>query len=373
MKSLFSLPLIILLFSCSGKEKSDRAQSENILENLTFRIDTVMIDMGEDMVDFSLGMIKTPSPDSRWYYIIKGLKIQKIDLDQLSLIDTFYLEKDGPNSPGSSFFSIQSLNEDQFFFPNMTSPSIISSLGVKIRNWGLNHEQIVIGTPAEPFSVINRITYNPELGQLYSLPLNYQTQDYYLLALDSIGKRITIKELNLFQEMKAYTVKSDHEKKSPFPFLHTSNNQVIVSNSNGNGIYFYKALSDSLSYKEFPLEIVPLKKTGEIRNKVGSTREFEDELKKLNHQISYWNFLWDEKSQRYYRFASRAVSFDENGWPKKYEVFLMAHSKDLELLGETKLDGLYNIPFGSFFKDGKLWSYVNVEDELGFAVFSFNF
>jgi hypothetical protein len=26
-----------------------------------------------------------------------------------------------------------------------------------------------------------------------------------------------------------------------------------------------------------------------------------------------------------------------------------------------------------FFKDGKLWSYVNVEDELGFAVMEFKF
>ena len=31
------------------------------------------------------------------------------------------------------------------------------------------------------------------------------------------------------------------------------------------------------------------------------------------------------------------------------------------------------IPSDAFFKDGKLWSYVNVDDELGFAVMDFEF
>lgn len=369
--------LLFLIFGCknqaSTEDSAEDLEQKNVLENLTFEIDTVMIDMGEDMVDFSLGMIRVPSPDSRWYYIKNGLKIQKIDLDQLSLIDTIYLEKDGPNSPGGAFFSFQALKGNQFFFPNMNSPSIINSQGIKIKNWKLTHDEIVKGTSAEPFSIINRIQYNPDLGQLYSLPLDYQTSDYFLLALDSMGHRITLKELSHFQEMKEFTVKSDYEMKSPFLFLHSSNNQVIISNSFENGLYHFDPQTDSLIYREFPLEIVPLKKTGEIRNKVGSTREFEEELKKLNHQISFHNFLWDEKSHRYYRFASRAISFNAEGWPTGFEVFLMTHSKEMELKGEQKLEGKSTIPNGSFFKDGKLWAPINVEDELGFVIFTFNF
>ena len=115
-----------------------------------------------------------------------------------------------------------------------------------------------------------------------------------------------------------------------------------------------------------------LEKTGEVKNKVGSRAEYEEELKKLTQKISYWSFIWDEKSQRYFRFASRAIGFDQEGWTKDYEIFFMAYSKDLELIGETRLKGLSKTPFG-FFKDGKLWSQVNVEDELGFAVFTFDF
>ena len=45
----------------------------------------------------------------------------------------------------------------------------------------------------------------------------------------------------------------------------------------------------------------------------------------------------------------------------------------MDLLGETKINELKSVPSYPFFKDGKLYSYVNVEDELGFAVFTFDF
>ncbi|MEX2565584.1 MAG: DUF4221 family protein [Cyclobacteriaceae bacterium] len=83
-------------------------------------------------------------------------------------------------------------------------------------------------------------------------------------------------------------------------------------------------------------------------------------LSKLANQISYWNFVWDEKSQRYFRFASRVISPQTEFQAAKLEIFLMVFSKDLALLGKTKVVGLPKVPFGSFFKDRKLWSHVNV-------------
>jgi hypothetical protein len=180
-------------------------------------------------------------------------------------------------------------------------------------------------------------------------------------------------ELTEFKRANKYLIRSDAEQKGEFLHLQQFNELVFISCTVGNGTYIYDPSLDSLFYKEFPHELVPLEKTGEVKNKVGSRAEFEEELKKLSHKISYWSFLWDEKSQRYFRFASKAIEFNEKGWAKEFEIFLMAYSKDFELIGETQFQGLSKIPSGLFFKDGKLWSYVNVEDELGFAVFTFDF
>src|SRR5690606_25781860 len=156
-------------------------------------------------------------------------------------------------------------------------------------------------------------------------------------------------------------------------FLQHFNDQVLISCTVGNGIYIFYTNSDSLFYRDFPLELVPLEKEGKVKSHAHSQEEYEDELKKLETQISYWNFIWDENSQRYYRFASRVLSPQTELKPSELEVFLMVFSKDLELLGETKIEGLPVVPPVSFFKDGKLWSYVNVDDELGFAVMDFKF
>gem|GEM_PF-6521933 len=132
--------------------------------------------------------------------------------------------------------------------------------------------------------------------------------------------------------------------KIELPFLQHLNDQVIISFTVGNGIYIYDPYMDSLFYREFPLELVPLEKEGEVKNRIHSKEEFEEELKKLATQISYWSFVWDENSQRYFRFASRVLSHPTEFKPSVLEIFLVIFSQDLEFLGETKIEGLPSVP-----------------------------
>jgi hypothetical protein len=52
---------------------------------------------------------------------------------------------------------------------------------------------------------------------------------------------------------------------------------------------------------------------------------------------------------------------------------MYVYDRDFNLIGEAELSEKLAFPRDFFFKDGKLWSYVNVEDELGFAVMDFKF
>lgn len=366
------------------KQKTDtkgfpeNLKKDNILEGFSFSTDTLMVDTGEDLINFGIPFLGSQSPNARFYYILnyQSLELQKIDLDSLKLIDTFRFEKDGPNGPGFTF-SFQPLSGENFFFPSFQRPCIIFKSGEKTRSWNLNPNEIVDGIPVEPGSVTNRVVFNPYLDQLYSLPTNYETREYYLAILDSAGEKKEMLELPEFLKANQFTIRTGEGEggglKIEFPFLQHLNDKVLVSCSVGNGIYIFDLTKDSLSYREFPLKLVPLGKEGVVRNRVHSNEEFEEEIKKLATQISYWSFIWDQHSQRYFRFASRVGTHRTEYKEVKMEIFLMVFSKDLELLGETKLEGLPKVPLGSFFKDGKLWNYVNVEDDLGFAVMDFNF
>ena len=375
MRKLLTISVLALFLACDEKPKSEEVsvleEPKNILENMTYSVDTVMVDTGDEILDFSFGFSTSPTPDRHFFYFYNNLKLQKIDLDHLNLIDSFSLEKDGPNSPGHTF-SFYALSDGGFFFPTLHRPSIISDQGLKIKTWNLDQDKLVEGFPVEPFSLGNRVILDSKHLNLYSLPMNFETRDHYFAVIDSLENRKKIVELTEFKWANKYLVRSDSEQKGEFLHLQQFDELVLISCTVGNGTYIYNPSLDSLLYREFPHELVPLEKTGEVKNKVGSRAEFEEELKKLSQKISYWSFIWDEKSQRYFRFASRAIGFDQEGWAKDYEIFFMAYSKDLELIGETRLEGLSKTPFG-FFKDGKLYSQVNVEDELGFAVFTFDF
>ncbi|WP_163378349.1 DUF4221 family protein [Cyclobacterium sp. SYSU L10401] len=379
---IFVIVWLILLTSCKQKDASDwtdeKTQKSNLLENFTFSMDTLMVDTGDDLINFGIPFMGAVSADARHYHILnyKTLELQRINLDSLKLTDSYFFEKEGPNSPGFTI-TFQPLGNDRFFFPAFREPAIIHQSGEKVRSWNLNPETIIEGFPVESATVNNRIVFNPSLDQLYSLPFNYETRDYYLAVLDSAAERKAMMALPQFQKAHQFTIRTGGPEggglKIELPFLQHFDDRVLISCTVGNGIYIYKPKLDSLFYREFPLTLLPLEKTEAVKNRVHSQEEFEEEIKKLATQISYWNFIWDEKSGRYFRFASRVLSHKTETTADELEIFLMAFSENLELIGETKIKGLTALPKGGFFKDGKLWSHVNVADELGFAVMDLKF
>ncbi|MFC3416443.1 DUF4221 family protein [Algoriphagus hitonicola] len=104
-----------------------------------------------------------------------------------------------------------------------------------------------------------------------------------------------------------------------------------------------------------------------------SKQEFDEAVNSTRDQISFGDLLWDEKRGLFFRFGSIRKPIPSQEAPIKNEVFLFAYDKDLNLVGELEIEELDFQPSWPFFKDGKLWSFVNVEDELGFAVFDFKF
>jgi hypothetical protein len=148
MGRFFLILSLVVAFSCKEKRDSidDFAtnQKDKFLEGFSFSIDTLMVDTGEDFINFGIPFIAAQSPDSKFYYILnyKTVHLQKIDLDSLKLIDTFRFEKDGPNSPGFTI-TFQPISEESFFFPNFQKPTIIHKSGEKTRAWSLNPNDIV--------------------------------------------------------------------------------------------------------------------------------------------------------------------------------------------------------------------------------------
>lgn len=390
MKNLLLILTFSLLASCGGssdtKEISREEEPSNILESMTLTIDTVIIDAGDSIIDSRNleGYVKkdysSVSEDRKLLYIFdrRRLILQEIDLNSLKLVNRYPFELEGPDGVTRFVYTFRILPSGEFLVTDLPgNAALFSKTGKKLRSIKPNGEDLLQQMNLEPFIISSGLFVDMEAERLYSLPRNYRTKEIYFAVMDSLGQTGEIFEIPEFHRIFDFSVEYNSggggSSQGEGLRLQKPNNLVLLSSTYGNAVYVFDPELDSLYYKRFPHEIVPLEKDIEIKNQVSSQGEFDAEVEKLHTQIDYGEFYWDAVSQRYYRFAKMGQPRAAPDSPKTYEFFMFAYDKNLELKGETKLQGVTEIPESGFFKDGKLWSYVNVNDELGFAVITFDF
>ena len=381
MKKLLTIIFLPLLAACSVKE-SGSTEHINILENLTFSVDTVVVDAGEEIINlFSGSYYSSVSPDLNSFYYFESNQntLNEIDLNKLELIGNLTFSKEGPNSIGFNPPTIQPLSNDKFLFVSSgINVGIYNLNGEKEKSLIFNFKEIQ-GLDIDEESLI---TYKAHISHdkkhLFALTRPYKTSsDVRLIIIDpetKTGKSISMP--NMVSTLR-FKVVLQSEKNIMWVnediFLKILNDKLFITSSANSDTYVYDYQKDSLRLYEFPHQLVAPRKSGEIKNEVEDENEFYAEWAKFKYQTSFDKFLWDKERQQYFRFGYQLIPNEDPKLEKKSEVFLFAYDKDLNLIGESQLENVEYRFQSPFFKDGKLWSYVNVEDELGFAVFTFDF
>ncbi|WP_339704260.1 DUF4221 family protein [Algoriphagus aquimarinus] len=378
MKKLLTIFILTLLAACSGKE-SESIEQKNILENLTYSVDTVVVDPGDEIINLQYGLNSfelSPDRKSLFIYDFQQTLFQKIDLEQMVLEGTYHFEKEGPNGIGRSF-SFQVLSDEKLMIPAVPNSGIFNLQGELLTRINLKPEEIAGLGEINAFSILNELVLYPETGMLYSLPGDFLVGSRDLAKIDPEnmqGVTIKLPEMEKAKNFRIYwNSETGGSIQTEYYSLKLFNNKLYITCTVGSGIYRYDPIIDSLEYVDFNHQIIPNEKTGEVLNEVSTEKDFWIEYRKVAGQISYRELMWDNQISRFYRFASKTILGETRQDPAAYEVYLLAYDKDLNLVGETLLEGFNQFPQSYFFKDGKLYSYVNVEDELGFAVFTFNF
>ena len=81
-------------------------------------------------------------------------------------------------------------------------------------------------------------------------------------------------------------------------------------------------------------------------------------------EIHFLKFHYDDQNEKFWRFST---SLDRMiGDSATYDIVLTIFDKDLAQLHEEKVEFSEKGSL-TFFKDGALYSYINLEDELGFV------
>lgn len=389
MRKLFPLFIIVVFFGCSKSPEAESSLIEkgpsNILGNLTYSIDTVLVDAGENLLNLKdvttfgkRNYFSINQNQSLLYFFDRhGLILNEIDINSLKLINSFPFELEGPNGIGRFVYSFRYLPNGNFYGRDLFGNAwFYSKEGKKLSEINFNGE-VLQGFNLD-LNLANQLLVDLTRDKLYSLPIHIKNEKILLAIMDSSGHKGEILELPQLEKVNDYKIdlnigKEGGEGKREQLFLQQPKDQVLISSTVGNAIYIYNPDLDCLIYLEFPHKLVPAGKEMGVKKEVFSRNEFLAETAKLHTQINYYDFYWDDRTQRYYRFASIGLPLTNIDSPKKFEYYMFAYDQAFNLIGETKLNDLSEIPIGAFFKDGKLWAYVNIEDELGFAVFTFDF
>lgn len=380
MRKLFLFLLAPFIFSC-GRNTSEKAESGNILENLTFTVDTVLINSDEKIINLSTGIGSADlDPDRQFLYQFDPSKpqVNEINLNELRLQNQYPFEQEGPNGIAPLIFGMEILKNGQLILGGYGADYGIFSLqGEKVLDLNFNPTNYKGLETLDVTDLGLRFRFSKDGRFAVVLKRTGESNTSELVVFDRETMTGKLFRLSEMEQALDYSLEFNTGNIIRFVgdgiWLNLIENDVIVSNSTNNKVYRYRFRQDSVSLKEYDFSLVPNQKERTIKRNVNSLEEYVAEEEIALTQIYFGNLIYDDGSNHFFRFGRIMKPFTGNESVRKADIFLFVFDQNLALLGEAKLDGINSIPQSSFFKDGKLWSYINVEDELGFAVMEFNF
>ena len=379
MKNVFYLLLIPLLFSC-GKASSEKAESGNILENLTFTVDTILLDSGEDFFILSSGLgTKALNQDKSKLLFFENspLNLVEVDLNKLKLVSKTPFQEEGPNGVGSNYVRFQSGPNGDLFINGYTTQGIFNGSGELLKSLNVVPEGIEPDLANNVQQLYDKAVYDFENNRIYSQPPSQENRKHLLFIIDPITKEHQIEPIPKMKAVMEFTGTLVVDGMIDFFWvdnqMYIENQQLLLTVGAMSAVYRLDLMKNSFEFVDIQHKNFPNRMTFSVNNSPVEQAEFNEDRKKVFEHLNYLEPRWDESREMFLRLGKKTFLGERREDPSTYEVFLFAYDQDFNVLGETKIEGLKQAPGSYFWKDGKLWSYVNVEDELGFAVIDFKF
>ncbi|WP_373522116.1 DUF4221 family protein [Aquiflexum sp.] len=385
MKNYIIILLSVILNACGG---GNETETKTDFSNISFTMDTVIVDPGEEIINLrgGLGTSIINSNQSRlylWDHRAFGLDI--IDLDELILTKKVPFDKEGPNGvdPNVDWMSLP--DDNQILLANFQGMGIFDLNGNKLSNLKLEKDKFV-GDSLLEGEIFQRKSFPIAGGSVvYGLLVNpWKSAKRSLSKVDFEAKIIKKMELPGEDELPDYVV---HGKTENISTIITSEktvqkfgNRLVLSSTGYTDLYILDLKNDSVYHVDYSPMLSAKAKKGGFPSEVNSEKHLREVIQDIHADINFQPLIWDEKNKRFYRFSFETTPTGNTDWPlfqpaeekPLSKLFLSILDEDFNLLGESDLTELGSVPTYAFVKDGKIWYYVNVDDELGFLRMAFD-
>ena len=367
----FLLPLtLIIAIACSPKKAEENAQAHHI----TFYLDTVMVDAGDDIIHLRSGLHWSGlSDDEKTLFIFNNQenKVEVIDMENLRLSHKIPYEREGPNGTGS-IFGFQNLKEGQFLLSDFTSLGIFDEQGQKSYSFKFSNLTKGIFEDDEQILPNGVLSDDGKWFFCYYSKGGLGYEGVAKLDMESGAlKRVPVEEL---KEMNKFTVNVNNDSQQMKfnmvgNYISGHKGKILLSNTFENKMLVYDPEKDSFSQHLFQSQLTRDFAKDIPKNTVETQGELKEIRNEFEREPSFGKWMFDPSAERFYRLTS-SLEKEVEGL-KEYKVVLTVLDKEFRQIHEavTPLKKNY---FRTFIREGKLYLYENLDDELGFVVLSIN-
>ncbi|WP_425636890.1 DUF4221 family protein [Algoriphagus yeomjeoni] len=365
MKKLSYLLAVLAFASCSSEKETQEEPTKNV--EISYSIDTVLVDAKDEFLflNWRLG-ISDVDTESKLLYNLnpESLRLEVIDLEKLELKELVQLEKEGPNGVGGGFvIGLDKPSNGNLFLFDVTGIFQLSPDFTKIKKILFEGENLSNqGLPAEAMIDIDA-AISEEGNLIASLYQEVGAKGNYLgLALLNVDtEELSLHPTDFLQYLKdleIYMVQDGRTRMS-FPEQHKMQfhaNKLIINTSAKNEVWMYDLDTDSLTNKVYESKLTSNAKSGNYERTTESMERFQEEGKKKSSEVAFNPLMHDPARKVFWRTTIE-------GKTKVLTVF----DQDLNMLGETQIEEELEIGNNTFFLDGAIYQFLNIDDEMAFV------
>lgn len=372
MRKFLVIYLCSCLIGCGEKEKFGNQG----ITNLEFSLDTVMIDPGNELLYLNAGLRMASLEAERDYlynFNLSDHTIEKINLNSRKLEDKLAFEKEGPDGVGDMVYRMDLISDELVAFLGYVKVGIFDLKGRKVAEFPIaeidfDGDRLIKG---ERFEFLNTYMFDPQ--KMVGLIRNAREKSFSLGVLDSGFRHLkkTPIPLDALENFR-FVLSSPSRVQMSFPSANISKHKgnYVITNEVNNTILLYDADLDTLKKINYQPMLTEDRKKGKYNQVTETEEEFKIETQSVQQEISFMAPVWDEKNNRFYRFSHKAVNIASPAIKEevyKSSVYLTVFDADFNVIAESLVEDLTKPPGFHFVKDGMLWLFVNLEDELGFV------
>ncbi|WP_245189424.1 DUF4221 family protein [Lunatimonas salinarum] len=372
MKGFIVICFCGLLIGCSETEKG----SSQLPTSLSYTLDTVTIDPGNEFLHLNAAL-RMAALDSERDYLYNfnpsDHTIEKINLNSRKLEAKLAFEKEGPDGVGDMVFRMDLLPDESVAFMGYIKAAVFNLKGKKLVEFPIaevNFEGDPLGD-GERFEFLN--TYLFDSSKMVGLIRNSREGSFSMGMLSSNFRHLKKVPVPLDAlENFRFVLSSPSMVKMSFPSASISEHKgnYLISNEVFNTILLYDTDLDSLKEINYQPMLTEDRKKGRYTQVTETEEEFNQETLNVRKEISFMAPVWDENNRRFYRFSHKPAYIGSNLSKEeefKSSVYLTIFDADFNVIAESLVEDITSPPGFHFVKDGKIWMYVNVEDEMGFV------